>query len=78
MPTHHIGPYVFRFYSIDCNEPPHVHVKRERKEAKVWLEPIEVAWNTGFAVHEMRKIERLTAENVTTLLEVWDEHCGQR
>ena len=24
------GPYRFFFYSFDCNEPKHVHVRRER------------------------------------------------
>ena len=31
------GPYRLFFYSSDCNEPMHVHVKRDRSEAKFWL-----------------------------------------
>lgn len=23
------GPHRFFFYSFDCNEPPHVHIRRE-------------------------------------------------
>ena len=29
-----IGPYRFGFFASDIDEPPHVHVKRERFEAK--------------------------------------------
>ena len=43
------GPYRFYFYSFDCNEPMHVHVRRDDNEGKFWLEPIEVAFNSGFA-----------------------------
>lgn len=32
------GPYRFFFFSFDCNEPPHIHVQRERQLAKFWLE----------------------------------------
>lgn len=39
------GPYRFFFWSRENNEPPHVHVRREKMEAKFWLEPVEVAQN---------------------------------
>ena len=47
MPTVlRIGPYRFGFYASDRNEPSHVHVKRERKEAKFWIDPVvELEWN---------------------------------
>ena len=38
------GPYWFFFYSFDCNEPMHVHVRRERQQAKFWLAPVTLAW----------------------------------
>jgi hypothetical protein len=34
------GPYRFYFYSFDCNEPMHVHVRRDRQHAKFWLAPV--------------------------------------
>ena len=40
------GPYWFFFYSFDCGEPIHVHVRRENAEAKFWLQPVALAWNT--------------------------------
>jgi len=37
------GPYWFFFYSFDCNEPMHVHVRRDRQHAKFWLAPVALA-----------------------------------
>jgi hypothetical protein len=31
------GPYKFFFYSFDCNEPLHVHVRRNDIVCKFWL-----------------------------------------
>lgn len=41
MPTVlRVGPYRFFFYAGDRDEPPHVHVERNDKVAKFWLDPI--------------------------------------
>ena len=48
------GPYWFYFYSFDCNEPMHVHVRRDRQHAKFWLAPVSVAWNEGFSPRELK------------------------
>jgi len=46
MPTVlRIGRYRFAFYSNEGNEPPHIHAKADRDEAKFWLDPIELAAN---------------------------------
>lgn len=38
MPTVlRVGPYRFSFFSIDANEPEHIHVRRGRSKAKYWL-----------------------------------------
>jgi hypothetical protein len=39
MPTVHgiPGPYRLFFYSFDCYEPKHVHVRRERMVCKFWF-----------------------------------------
>jgi hypothetical protein len=47
------GPYWFFFYSFDCNEPMHVHVRRDRQQAKFWLAPVSLAWNHGFGAREL-------------------------
>lgn len=70
------GPYRFYFYSFDCNEPMHVHVGRDRNEAKFWLEPVEIAFNHGFAGHELRKVEKIIREQRSMIREAWHEHCG--
>ncbi|WP_091179851.1 DUF4160 domain-containing protein [Paramicrobacterium humi] len=53
----------FFFYSNEGAEPPHVHVARDRCEAKYWLAPVEVARNRGFAPHELRRIGAIIVAN---------------
>lgn len=73
-----IGPYRFFFWSRENNEPPHVHVQRDTKEAKFWLEPVvELAGNWGFARHELNEVRRLVIANRDLLLERWHEYFGQ-
>ncbi len=35
------GPYRFFFYAGDRDEPPHVHIERDSKIAKLWLDPVD-------------------------------------
>ena len=64
------GPYRFLFYSRENKEPPHVHVKRDRDEAKFWLDPmVELAANWGFARHELNRVQHLVETHRSTLLE---------
>jgi hypothetical protein len=77
MPTvEWVGPYRFFFYSNEGDEPPHIHVRRERALAKFWLQPIVIAGATHFAAHELRIIARLVAEKREQFLEAWHEHFG--
>lgn len=71
------GPYRVFFTSFDCAEPAHVHVEREGKTGKFWLEPISLARNHGFSAREINIIRRLIANHQTKILEAWREHCGQ-
>jgi len=79
MPTViRIGPYRIGFWSKENDEPPHVHVKRERFVVKYWLDPrVEFASNRGFASHELTQIRRIVEANRERLLEAWHEHFGQ-
>ena len=77
MPTVLIEGYKFRFYSTDLNEPPHVHVLRDNKVAKIWLESLIVERNNGYREAELNKIVRLVRENRNRLLEVWNDYFGQ-
>ena len=67
------GPYRMYFYSHEPNEPPHIHVDRDDQSAKFWLDPVALARNLGFGPAELRRLQRLVAENRTLLLERWYE-----
>ncbi|MBI2502547.1 MAG: DUF4160 domain-containing protein [Candidatus Latescibacteria bacterium] len=72
------GPYQFYFVSFDCTEPPHIHVDRERRSVKFWLEPVEICRNRGFSSRELGKIRTLVLEHHQLLIEAWDEHCNPK
>jgi Domain of unknown function (DUF4160) len=64
------------FTSFDCAEPAHVHVEREDKTYKFWLEPLALARNQGFKSHELNEIRRLIRRHLLAILEAWYEHCN--
>jgi hypothetical protein len=70
------GPYRFFFYSFDCNEPRHVHVRREKMICKFWLDPISLGQNYGYAPAELNRIRHLIETHITQIGEAWHEHCG--
>ncbi|NEP32278.1 MULTISPECIES: DUF4160 domain-containing protein [Moorena] len=63
--------YKFSFYMADLAEPPHIHVNKDKHEAKFWLEPIALAKSVGFKQHELNEIERILKANQSFILEVW-------
>lgn len=72
MPTIlRVGPYRLYFYSHESNEPPHVHIDRDKLSTKFWLEPVSLASNLGFSAKELRKLQSLVQENQQTLVEAW-------
>lgn len=75
MPTVlRIGPYRFFFYAGDREEPPHVHVERDDKIAKVWLDPIRLQRSGGFSRREIDRLQRLLRANHAVLLEAWNDY----
>ena len=70
------GPYRVYFFSHEPNEPPHVHVDRDDRSAKFWLQPVALARNLGFAAHELRVVRDLIEQNRKTLLEAWHGYPG--
>lgn len=70
------GPFRFYFYSFDCNEPKHVHVRRERNVCKFWLEPVGLAYNNGYSAKELNRIRRIIVDHLDQIVEARDEHCG--
>jgi len=69
-----IGPYRFFFYSGDRVEPPHVHIERDNKTAKFWLNPIRLQESGGFRPHEVRHIQHLVEDRQEIILEQWHEY----
>jgi hypothetical protein len=67
-----VGPYRFFFYAGDRDEPPHVHVEREDKVAKLWLDPIRLQRSGGFSRLEIGRIQKLVSEHREELLEAWN------
>lgn len=66
------GPYRVHFYSQDrLEEPPHVHVQRDRNEAKFWLDPVRLERSGGFPRQELREIRNLLEAHEQDLLDVW-------
>jgi CRISPR/Cas system-associated endonuclease Cas1 len=55
----------------------HVHVIREQKQCKFWLEPtVELAENRGFKKHELNEIEKIVKQNEKDFKERWRKHFG--
>jgi len=69
------GPYRFYFYSFDCSEPTHVHIRRDRMICKFWLEPIALARNSGFSARELNRIRAIILKEHERIQEAWLEHC---
>ena len=42
---------------------------------KFWLEPIELARNTGFSARELNRIRVIIRGELFTIQEAWSEHC---
>jgi hypothetical protein len=69
------GPYRVHFYAQDrLREPPHVHVQRDRNEAKFWLDPVRLERGGGFPRHELREIRRLLETREQDLLDAWNAY----
>jgi hypothetical protein len=74
MPTVlRIGGYRFFFVALDRGEPAHVHVRREKKVAKIWLDPVSIERTGGFKEKELSRILKLVEEHVPLFLEKWHE-----
>lgn len=79
MPTIlRIGPYRFHFYTREPGEPAHIHVERDDKEAKFWLQPLALARNYGFASHELSDLAKLVQTHQAFLMQKWHEYHGSK
>jgi hypothetical protein len=68
------GPYRLFFYSGDRDEPVHVHIERDDKLAKFWLEPVRLQDSGGFSTTEITRLRKLVEDNSDLLLRSWNEY----
>ena len=57
------GPYRYFFVSRDRDEPPHIHVQRDSKVAKFWLQPVKLQNSGGFSTAELNQIAKTVRKN---------------
>lgn len=69
--------YRFFFFVADGYEPPHIHVAKENRAAKFWLDPVEVARNEGFRKSELLEIAGILREHLSVLNEAWFARFGR-
>ena len=74
--------YGWRFFAVMfdlLNEPFHIHVTdKGKKECKYWVSPnrnLQVAFNRGFTIHELRKIERAIITHLNVIIGQYQNHC---
>lgn len=64
----------FYFFSLEGNEPPHVHVRKGGGKAKFWLSPVELAHSRGLTRTELRRARELTQEHAQDFHKSWKEY----
>ncbi|MBI4559488.1 MAG: DUF4160 domain-containing protein [Candidatus Hydrogenedentes bacterium] len=57
---------------------PHLHVRKESKEAKYWLAPVRIARPGRFRAVELHEIERIIRNHHEFLLNAWREEQEKR
>ncbi len=72
-----VGGYRFFFYAGDRDEPLHIHVERDDKIAKFWLDPIRLQSSGCFNRIEISKMHKIIKEHHSQLLEAWNEYFGR-
>lgn len=78
MPTIlRVGPYRFFFYAGDRDEPQHVHVERDDKIAKFWLDPVRLQRSGGFSRAEVARIHGIITDHRSQLMEAWNDYFSR-
>ena len=49
-----------------------MHVERDNRVAKFWLDPVRLQRTGGLTRQEIRRIERIIEENQALLMEEWN------
>ena len=66
----------FHFFSNEGNplEPCHIHVQKDSKRAKFWLDPnISLEYNYGFSGKELKKFHKIIEQNEDLIRDRWYE-----
>ena len=66
----------FRFYALDRDEPPHVHVVKDGKSLKVWLDSLEVAQNKGYNDRDVARLLTVIGERRDNWIGAWHDFFG--
>ena len=78
MPTVcRVRGFRFFFYSNEGTprEPVHIHVEKDRSQAKLWLRPdVQLAYNDGYDARALREIAGIVWQNRDLFLRAWDEY----
>ncbi len=78
MPTVlRVDGFRFHLYSLEGNEPPHVHIEYGDSLAKYWLVPVELAESRRFRSHELTRARAMVIAHRAVLLEAWNEYFGR-
>jgi len=65
--------YRFFFYSND-HDPIHIHVEKDKKTAKYYLQPFELVKSRGFNASELKKLGIIIEDNLELLKQKWYEY----
>ncbi|HZP07663.1 MAG TPA: DUF4160 domain-containing protein [Terracidiphilus sp.] len=69
----------FFFYSNEGSplEPIHIHVEKDDREAKFWLNPeVQLAYNDGYSARTLRELSILIDANRGLIERTWHEFFG--
>jgi hypothetical protein len=68
--------YKFRFYASDRYEPPHVHIAKDGRSAKVWLRDLEIEYRHGYNDREIADLMTVVTEHQDDWIRAWNDFFG--
>ncbi len=72
--------YRFHFFSNEGDplESIHIHIQKDNKRAKFWLDPfISLAYNYGYSGKELNLFHKLIEENEELIRSKWNEYFNR-
>lgn len=78
MPTIlELDGFRFYFFSNEGSEPVHVHVSKGDGIAKLWLDPLTVAYSKRLNPAELRRVREITFANRVMFVRRWNEYFAR-